>query len=511
MFSGHQRSFTPKTDADATSQRRMDDRLELRRQKREENFQKRRKNESQIENEKLKESFEEKLDNLDAQTQERLKNLDTMAQFLRGGTLIEKENTVELIRKLLSIEKTPPIQSVINAGIVQDLMGILNDTTNSAKMRFEAAWALTNVASGSSQHTRVVVDHGGVEIFVNILAHEDGDIKEQAIWALGNIAGDCAELRDRVLRADALNYLLQVFIDSSNNLGLLRNATWTLSNFCRGKPHADFEILRPCLQLLINLLQVEDEEILVDACWAISYISDDPTPQNLRIQEIIGYNFVSYLIKLLSHKSSLVVHPALRAVGNIVTGNDEQTQHVLQQGVLIPLKSLLQNERVGIRKEACWTISNITAGNVDQIEMVVRAGLMSIILKHLESSTFEIRKEACWAVSNATAGGNSTQIKYLVHQGCIKPLIKIVEFCNPKTIRVALEGIENILKSGQDGVKTGSKNPFVLAVEEANGFEIISRHQDGMNNQIIDKVHRIMMYSPQYQQNSNSNDITIVD
>merc|ERR550514_1303584 len=231
-----------------------------------------------------------------------------MAQLLRNGTILEKEQTVEQVRKLLSIEKTPPIQSVINAGIVQDLMSLLKNTSNTSKIRFEAAWALTNVASGSSEHTRVVVDHGGVEAFVNILSQEDGDIKEQAIWALGNIAGDCAELRDRVLRADALNYLLQVFIDSSNNLGLLRNATWTLSNFCRGKPHADFEILRPCLQLLVSLLQVEDKEILIDTCWAISYISDDPTPQNLRIQEVISHDFVPYLIKLLSHSNFLVVH-----------------------------------------------------------------------------------------------------------------------------------------------------------------------------------------------------------
>lgn len=503
MFQGAtRRDFIPKTDANATAQRRMNERLELRRQRREENLQKRRKNEPTAENQKNIEKYDDNINSLDAQTRERLKNLSGMAQLLRNGTPLEKEQTVEQVRKLLSIEKTPPIQSVINAGIVQDLMGLLKNTINTSKVRFEAAWALTNVASGSSQHTRVVVDHGGVEVFVNILAQEDGDIKEQAIWALGNIAGDCAELRDRVLRADALNYLLQVFVDSSDNLGLLRNATWTLSNFCRGKPHADFEILRPCLQLLVNLLQVEDEEILVDTCWAISYISDDPTPQNLRIQEVIAHDFVPYLIKLLSHSNSLVVHPALRAVGNIVTGNDDQTQHVLEQGVLIPLKALLHNEKVGIRKEACWTISNITAGNVAQIEMVTRAGLMTQILKHLESSVFEIRKEACWAISNATAGGNATQIKYLVHQGCIKPLIKIVEFSNPKTIRVALEGLENILKSGQDEVETGGRNPFVVAVEESCGFEIIARHQDGMNNQIIDKVHRILMYSPQYQQNA---------
>eukprot|EP00494_Astrolonche_serrata_P030783 UN31051 len=415
-----------------------------------------------------------------------------MAKTLRSGNAAEKEQTVEQVRKLLSIEKTPPIQSVINAGIVTDLMSLLKDSKNSMKLRFEAAWALTNVASGSSAHTKVVVDAGGVETFVKILASEDGDIKEQAVWALGNIAGDCADLRDRVLRADALTYLLQIFKDHQQNLGLLRNATWTLSNFCRGKPHADFEILKPCLPLLVNLLNVEDDEILVDTCWAVSYISDDPTPNNTRIQEIIKMGFVPHLIRLLAHNSALVVHPALRAVGNIVTGNDEQTQRVIEQGVLPKLKLLLNNDKVGIRKEACWTISNITAGNVTQIEAVIRAGLMQPILKHLSSAVFEIRKEACWAVSNATAGGNNQQIKYLCHLGCIKPLINIIEFSNPKTVRVALEGIENILKSGAEE----KPNPFVSQIEEIGGFNIIGGLDNGLNEQIRDKVQRIGMHDP---------------
>jgi len=494
------RGFQPNQDVESTQQRRMDERLALRRQIREENNQKRRKQQEQTEQAGNEANTWDDMSNLDHHTRERLQNLTEMAHVLRTGTPQEKETTVEQVRKLLSIEKTPPIQSVINAGIVKDLMELLQDQSNSIKLRFEAAWALTNVASGSSAHTRVVVDHGGVEVFVNILATEEGDIKEQAVWALGNIAGDCADLRDRVLRANALSHLLQIFVNHSQNLGLLRNATWTLSNFCRGKPHADFEILRPCLSLLVHLLQVQDEEILVDTCWSVSYISDDPTSQNIKIQNVINLGFVPHLIKLLDHPSSLVVHPALRAVGNIVTGNDDQTQHVLEQNVLGKLKTLLQNEKVGIRKEACWTISNITAGNVDQIEMVIQAGLIQPVLVHLQSAVFEIRKEACWAISNATAGGNEQQIKYLVHQGCIGPLIKVIEFSNPKTIRVALEGLENILKTGQDQVANGEKNPYVAFVEECGGFDIIAKHQDGMNANIMDKVQRILLYNPTYQQ-----------
>lgn len=499
MFRGaYRRNFKGNTDAESAANRRMALRLSLRADRRANQLEKRRKRGDESGTQGSAHLYDD-ISSMDPATQDRLRNLHVMAENLRNGTNEEREKTVEQIRKLLSIEKTPPIQTVINAGLVTDLMQLLRDPNMGPKIRFEAAWALTNVASGSSSHTKVVVDEGGIEVFVGILATETGDIKEQAVWALGNIAGDSAEMRDRVLRADALNHLLSVFVNHNNNTGLLRNATWTLSNFCRGKPHADFEILRPSLQLLNNLLQVEDEEILVDTCWAISYISDDPTPNNARIQEVIGNGFLPHLIRLLDHGSTLVVHPALRAVGNIVTGSDEQTQEALDEGVLPALKRLLQNEKVGIRKEACWTISNITAGNVTQIEDVIRAQLIQPVLVHLQSAVFEIRKEACWAISNATAGGNDNQIKFLVQCGCIKPLINTVEFSNPKTIRVALEGLENILKSGQDSVGSGERNPYVQYVEECDGFNIIAQHQDALNGGILEKVQRILMYSPQFQ------------
>lgn len=82
---------------------------------------------------------------------------------------------------------------------------------------------------------------------------------------------------------------------------------------------------------------------------------------------------------------------------------------------------------------------------------------------------FKTRKEAAWAITNATSGGTPEQIRYLVAQGCIPPLCALLTVMDPKIIRVALIGLENILRLGEQDAMHNNINQYALSVEECYG------------------------------------------
>eukprot|EP00494_Astrolonche_serrata_P013961 UN14088 len=86
------------------------------------------------------------------------------------------------------------------------------------------------------------------------------------------------------------------------SISMQRNIMWTISNLCRGKPQPSFNLISSAIPVIASLLTVDDDEVLTDACWALSYLSDDHTENNAYIQSVIDSGVVNDLVNYLNNR-----------------------------------------------------------------------------------------------------------------------------------------------------------------------------------------------------------------
>lgn len=399
-----------------------------------------------------------------------------LAMSALSEDMTERHRAVQMARKLIAQPHSPPIEEVVRFGFVPILVESLK-LTGYPQIQFEAAWALTNIASGTSEQTRIVVESGAVPLFIALLGGNDAHISEQCVWALGNIAGDGPLYRDYVINTGIIPPLLH-WIEKSKHIPFLRTLAWTLSNLCRNKdPPPPLEAVFRLIPALVHLTKHSDREVKTDACWAFAFIADST---HKAVQLIVDSEIIPYIVGLLSSQDTRIILPSLRALGSVVAGSDLQTQVVLDSGFLPPLRSLLLHQKENIVREAVWALSNVTAGSKSQVQMVIDADLIPLVVDILRTRSFKTQKEAAWALCNMTAGNEPAHVQYLLKWNVIPPMCDLLVCQDTNVIMVLLDGIQNILKhAGTEEVKT--------IIEECGGLDNIEKLQ-GHENQEVYKL-----------------------
>lgn len=183
---------------------------------------------------------------------------------------------------------------------------------------------------------------------------------------------------------------------------------------------------------------------------------------------------------------------SLRIIGNIATGDANQTQTLIDAGILKILKITICNSKKTIRKETTWILSNIAAGTSRQIETLLEENYLPILLELIAQDEPEIQSEAIWAICNFTTIEKKELFEVLINQGILEVLCQCLKMKEPKLLVISLEALYNILAFGRRHFIQNGQNMIVKRIEQLGMFEVLENLQYHHTEIIYEKTLNIL-------------------
>ena len=155
------------------------------------------------------------IDNLsvDKQSESKDGSQPSVAEICSGMFSSDVNKQLESIlgtNSILLMKIDEPLETFIDELITADIVQKIVSFLSVPELQFESGWALMNIVSGNTAHTKVVADAGAVPHFVTLLTSESPKLTDQAVCVLGNIAGDGPAMRDLIIESGAVEPLLNL-------------------------------------------------------------------------------------------------------------------------------------------------------------------------------------------------------------------------------------------------------------------------------------------------------------
>ncbi|CAG9334141.1 unnamed protein product [Blepharisma stoltei] len=391
----------------------------------------------------------------------------------------------KVLRKLLAGNSQPSLKTLVEIGISSKLIKLLS--SKNENLLSEVSWCLINLSSGPADISSVMLNQNIAKTLAQVLEKcESVELANNFAWILGNISADSIDNRDTILETGVVKTLVGFINENFNGSSFV---IWTLSNLSKGKPMPEEHIILDLLKIFPRAIETDNEDILVDACWILSNITDGEK----YIDKVSDIGIIPKLIDLLAHPSQDVQGFASRVIGNIIVNSDKYTRTLLNLGILDNLGALLYHPRRSLKKEALLSLGNFLFGNDEQVELVISHPCMKNIVRFLLDADQNIRYEALWAIGNATHTSNRNIIKKLEKYEVLKSLVENLKDKHPKTLVVALKAIDCILEAGtQTSADTGI-NMLAYKFQELGGVDMLEFLQSHPNVTIYNIAVHIMM------------------
>ncbi|CAI9098065.1 OLC1v1034626C1 [Oldenlandia corymbosa var. corymbosa] len=431
---------------------------------------------------------DEQLNILEDQASSAVEELKLAVSYQGKGALQRRVAALREVRRFLSRPEFPPIEAAIKAGAIPLLVQCLSFGSPEEQL-LEAAWCMTNIATGNSEETKALLP--ALPLLIAHLGEKSSShVAEQCAWAIGNVAGEGEELRSILLSQGALSPLARMMLPNKGST--VRTAAWALSNLIKGPdPKAATDLIRidGVLDAILRHLVKGDDELATEVAWVVVYLS---ALSNMATSILVKSDLLQILFERLGTSNSLqLLIPVLRGIGNLVAGDDHAASTLLASrqkitDTVIPaLVKCLRGEHRVLKKEAAWVLSNIAAGSVEHKQLVYYSEAVPVLLRLLSTAPFDIRKEVAYVLGNLCVSSDGSgrpqlivdHLVSLVGKGCLPGFIDLVRSADIEAARLGLQFIEMVLRGIPNGVG-------IKLVEKEDGIDAMERFQFHENEEL---------------------------
>lgn len=415
---------------------------------------------------------------------------------------------------------------------------------------FEIMWAFTNLLCGTMEQTVLAASTGMFDSIVFQCVHNPSmNVKEQAIWALGNLVSDEVGFRQfesLIMESGVLEHYLHTLLlpESTLTFDKLRTMSWSLAAFTRDHrklPAAAIDaVLITIGRVLVERVFVHDQipyndrtyphagqptesgsEVVLNLTMALKHLTLDGSPVRDRV---VHYDFAPLLLSILDQyvirrtadiNKSIVFTSILWVLTNIAAGSVAHVEYLLNSGTVASFKAFILSfkPRGVAAKETFHMLSNVVADMHKHAEALFQvdpntgqmsqgdSDVLTHVLSELEFGEQRVRLEATWVLYNMF-GQSPDFLKHVIHY---RSDVCRVFAANLKAkdfglVSITLEAIDQMLSS-ESYVASSTDNRSTLdrlldAFEEQRVNEIVEKVLTGSPNKTHEETlaERILAY-----------------
>ncbi|CEP17813.1 hypothetical protein [Parasitella parasitica] len=389
--------------------------------------------------------------------------LPTIKYLLYSPERDQIKQSIRLLRRYLTQGHSD--ESSVNDILALDILPRIKELIESNlgdTIKFECAWIVTNVAAGTTEQTNAIINAGFVDLLLDCMQKSGTlDLKAQAAWALGNIAGESPNYREELMKKGFTHAIVKVLEkvyrdtydeaqDYSFPNGKIRfpdedcysnveALLWALSNMSRGgfQVAEFYQNYLPMFKVFSDFIIFDYTKLEIEICWGLSRVLYNMHDVNAFHQNnTIPDELCVRLSDLLRDGVPKVVVPAIRTVVNITSGPNSCVEGLLRTQLLTSITRLLEPQAPNeIRKDAFLVISNLAAGNEDMIKHVIEHKVvMNSVVAHItvpghtyssnpiqwtptlshayymKNDEWKVTKEALWIIFNIISLGSDSSV-----------------------------------------------------------------------------------------------------